>query len=235
MYHFDGTGHTVAITDKDNAVKNRYAYSPYGKVLSQEQLAQPFKYAGQVGILTETDNLYYMRARYYDADVGRFISEDPAGFIDGPNLYAYVGGNPTNLVDPTGLSAQKGQDNSDLKFTYGIQAGARVGLTKILGAKIDIDMGSREISLVTGNQYVNENYTLSLDVAGFSFGLDAYRNAQITNFTFGQDSIHGVLSGQSFEFSPAFQTPWGSSSQEFWQIDFGASFMLGIEGKLDFD
>ncbi|MCB1850400.1 MAG: RHS repeat-associated core domain-containing protein, partial [Gammaproteobacteria bacterium] len=44
-----------------------------------------------------------MRARYYDAEVGRFISEDPAGFIDGLNLYAYVGGNPVNYVDPTGF------------------------------------------------------------------------------------------------------------------------------------
>ena|GEM_PF-2106962 len=43
-----------------------------------------------------------MRARYYDADVGRFISEDPAGFVDGTNLYAYVGGNPIKYVDPTG-------------------------------------------------------------------------------------------------------------------------------------
>lgn len=37
--------------------------------------------------------------------VGRlFISEDPAGFVDGPNLYAYVGGNPIMAVDPSGLS-----------------------------------------------------------------------------------------------------------------------------------
>ena len=48
------------------------------------------------------------------------------------------------------------------------------------------------------------------------------------------DSIHGVLSGQPFLLSPTFQTPWGVSSQEFWLIDFGASFILGIEGRLDF-
>ena len=69
-----------------------------------ELACRPFKYAGQVGIFTESDNLYYMRARYYDAEVGRFISEDPAGFIDGPNLYAYVGGNPIMLIDPTGMA-----------------------------------------------------------------------------------------------------------------------------------
>lgn len=43
-----------------------------------------------------------MRLRYYDASVGRFISEDPSGFTDGPNLFAYVGGNPILFVDPSG-------------------------------------------------------------------------------------------------------------------------------------
>ena len=118
VYHFDGTGHTVALTDKSNVVTHKYAYSPYGKVLGQVDVpSQPFKYAGQVGIFTESENLYYMRARYYDAEVGRFISEDPAGFVDGPNLYAYVGGNPSMLVDPSGLGAE-GEVNL-LKATVG--------------------------------------------------------------------------------------------------------------------
>ena len=70
-----------------------------------ETVPQPFQYAGQVGVMAEGDNLYYMRARYYDAHIGRFISEDPIGFEGGLNLYAYVGGNPINLVDPSGLAA----------------------------------------------------------------------------------------------------------------------------------
>ena len=82
---------------------NTYAYDPYGKIMAQQEtVPQPFKYAGQVGIIDEGINLYYMRARYYDANIGRFISEDPAGFSGGLNLYAYVGGNPMMLVDPSG-------------------------------------------------------------------------------------------------------------------------------------
>lgn len=103
VYHFDGTGHTVAMTNGARVPVNRYAYSPYGEVLGElEQVPQPFKYAGQVGIFAEGDDIYYMRARYYNAETGRFISEDPAGFDGGINLFAYAGGNPTNYVDPNG-------------------------------------------------------------------------------------------------------------------------------------
>jgi RHS repeat-associated protein len=126
VYHFDGTGHTVALTSASNVAVNKYAYSPYGKVTGEEQIAQPFKYAGQVGIFTESASLYYMRARYYDAETGRFISEDPAGFVDGPNLYAYVGGNPIRLVDPTGLSADE----------FGVFEGVRDG-----GSSLIADVG----------------------------------------------------------------------------------------------
>jgi RHS repeat-associated protein len=46
--------------------------------------------------------LYYYRARYYDPKVGRFLSEDPAGTSEGPNLYRYVLNSPVRFVDPTG-------------------------------------------------------------------------------------------------------------------------------------
>ncbi|ATG92605.1 RHS repeat-associated core domain-containing protein [Methylomonas koyamae] len=104
VYHFDGTGHTVAISNASQQTQNTYAYDPYGKLMAKtEAIAQPFQYAGQVGILAEGNNLYYMRARYYDANLGRFISEDPIGHNGGLNLYAYVGGNPIMAVDPDGL------------------------------------------------------------------------------------------------------------------------------------
>ncbi len=103
VYHFDGTGHTVAMTDSNQATVNKYGYTPFGKLLGKtETIPQPFTYVGQYGVMTEADNLYYMRARYYDAEVGRFIKEDPIGFAGGLNLYAYVGGNPVNVIDPSG-------------------------------------------------------------------------------------------------------------------------------------
>jgi RHS repeat-associated protein len=46
--------------------------------------------------------LYYYRARYYSPTTGRFLQNDPKGYVDGPNLYVALGGNPANLVDPRG-------------------------------------------------------------------------------------------------------------------------------------
>ena len=47
--------------------------------------------------------MYYYRNRWYDPEIGRFISEDPIGFAGGDiNLYGYVGNNPQNFIDPYG-------------------------------------------------------------------------------------------------------------------------------------
>jgi RHS repeat-associated protein len=104
FYHFDGLGSTIAITDVSGNVLNKYSYDEYGKVLSQEEaISNPFKYVGQFGVMDEGNGLLYMRARFYDPEVGRFISKDPIRFAGGDlNLYAYVANNPVIGVDPSG-------------------------------------------------------------------------------------------------------------------------------------
>ncbi|MEM5789327.1 MAG: RHS repeat-associated core domain-containing protein, partial [Syntrophobacteraceae bacterium] len=112
-YHFNATGHTVALTDMSGTVVNSYAYDPFGVILAQqESIPQPFKFVGQYGVMAEPaltpdqTGLYYMRARYYDPNVGRFISEDPLGFGGGDvNLFAYVQNDPVNAIDPWGLQS----------------------------------------------------------------------------------------------------------------------------------
>ena len=79
-------------------------FDPWGFVLNYQQVANngnKLKYCGALGHPSEnTSGLIYMRARYYDPLLGRFISEDPAR--DGGNWYAYAGGNPVGMVDADG-------------------------------------------------------------------------------------------------------------------------------------
>ena len=65
--------------------------------------------------MTEPNGLCYMRARYYDPQIGRFISQDPLGFAGGDiNLYLYGHNNPLRFIDPLGLCSRAlGQEIGD--------------------------------------------------------------------------------------------------------------------------
>jgi RHS repeat-associated protein len=99
-YLTDFLGSTTALADDAGAIKTTYGYEPYGEAtVSGEATVNSFQYTGR-----ENDGigLYYYRARYYSPKAKRFISEDPIGQNDGPNVYRYVEGDPLTYNDPTG-------------------------------------------------------------------------------------------------------------------------------------
>ena len=96
----DALGSTLALTDSSGAVKQTYAYEPYGEVSATGVSTNPYQYTGREN---EGNGLYYYRARYYSTALKRFISEDPVGLSAGLNEHTYVLGNPISYNDPKGL------------------------------------------------------------------------------------------------------------------------------------
>jgi len=102
-YQQDGINSITALSNASGSLANTYTYDSFGRLTtSTGTLTNPFQYTGREFDL-ET-GIYEYRARYYDPTVGRFASEDPIGFKSGIDFYTYVRNDPTDLLDPLGLS-----------------------------------------------------------------------------------------------------------------------------------
>ena len=196
-YHFDGTGNTIALTDNSQNVINQYSYTPFGMIMEeQETIPQPFKYVGQCGVMAEVDGLYYMRARYYDADTGRFISEDPIGFKGGDvNLYGYASNNPIMRIDPNGLRDFFLFGEADSVPFLGSEYG--------IGIVIDTDNFMDSGIFTTGGPAVGGNLGLGVGVGyaareleGTSWNIDANLGPLSPTISFDDQGYNGFsLSG----------------------------------------
>ena len=115
LYRKNAQGDITHILDNAGMVVAKYVYDAWGNhaildangtdLASGVGVLNPFRYRSYY--YDEETDLYYLQTRYYDPEVGRFLSQDDVSYlapdsINGLNLYAYCGNNPVMNVDPTG-------------------------------------------------------------------------------------------------------------------------------------
>jgi RHS repeat-associated protein len=103
-FHADERGSIIAVTTSTGSAVQTLTYGPYGD--ANTSAGSRFKYTGQI-TLPELGLSYY-KARMYAPLMGRFLQTDPIGTAGGMNVYGYVGGDPVNNTDPTGLAPRIG-------------------------------------------------------------------------------------------------------------------------------
>jgi RHS repeat-associated protein len=116
FYTKDHLGSIREVVDSGGSEISRYKYDPYGKrsVLA-EAYAPMVGYAGY--FVHTTSAIDFAVFRGFRADIARWISRDPLQEKGGLNLYAYVGNNSINRIDPLGLQWNCNYDQSNGHFT----------------------------------------------------------------------------------------------------------------------
>ena len=147
IYHYNHLGSAIAVTNRNGEVVFRVVYGTYGELIDIRNaggvslltaetaegrtaaevacaLGLEYLYNGQFGVSTGGNGLYYMRARYYNQDIKRFINRDilsgNIGNSQSLNRYCYVQGNPVSLTDPFGLCPTRAEvyKNRALKWLH---------------------------------------------------------------------------------------------------------------------
>jgi RHS repeat-associated protein len=121
-YQLDHLGTPQELTDYGGEIVWSSKYNAYGKVTrlsfgGVEQLEQPLRFQGQY--FDAESGLHYNRHRYYNPDIGRYLTPDPIKLAGGLNQYQYTP-NPTGWVDPLGLNTCPGGDGCE-KPSFGEQ------------------------------------------------------------------------------------------------------------------
>jgi len=105
FYQTDGNGSVTLLFDLNQQVQARYLYDPYGNLLAKSGAmadANRYRFSGKE--FDPRTGLYYFGYRFYEPNFQRWLNQDPIGERGGLNLYAYVGNNPVNYIDPLGLT-----------------------------------------------------------------------------------------------------------------------------------
>ena len=153
-HHSDHLGSSELISDSLGNVVWHADYDAFGSVMNErgEENFTP-NYTGK--FFDQTSGLYYFNARWYDCELGRFTTQDPAR--DGVNWWIYCGGNPITFVDPDGRESEYFNYNNYVK-------GRLFGEANVISAGIQNFFG--EIGNFASNIINGDKASLSLGLKG---------------------------------------------------------------------
>jgi RHS repeat-associated protein len=122
-YVYNGHGDVVALVDSNGTSVASYSYDEFGNLTSSSESLpngwhNPYRYDGAEGVRYDSETgLYWMSVRAYDPTLGRFLSHDPLGRLAALGFdiqpYVYVGNNPVNRRDPSGMLPGRFTDPGD--------------------------------------------------------------------------------------------------------------------------
>jgi RHS repeat-associated protein len=96
-------GSTIALLNSSTTKTDTFDYWPYGEISGRSgTTSTPLKFVGTIGYYSDSDYMNYVRLRYVNTSIGRWIVEDPIGFAGGINKFRYCHGNPVSYIDPSG-------------------------------------------------------------------------------------------------------------------------------------
>ena len=156
----DHLGSSNVVLDGKGELINREEYTPYGNTSFGSFALKRYRFTGKER--DEETEFSYHGARYYASWLGRWISCDPAGIVDGPDLYEYVGGNPIRFHDPNGEEGES---------VHATIASNRQFVAEVLLARRELNEARTEVDRLT--QAYNEafgRYDASLRTKGFGEG-----------------------------------------------------------------
>ena len=181
FYHQDGLGSTVLLSGERGNPEATYEYDAWGNLQDDDgRVSNRYLFTGE-----EQDamtRLYYLRARWYDPSVGRFISKDPSlGFLSSPrslNKYIYAENNPIAITDPSGLRGIRdaGLQQSNLLLAA---SGSMVPSNLISRLATNVALfGAKAFEIITqGTSILSEGITfVGKAIGGYKF-YEAGKNA----------------------------------------------------------
>lgn len=141
--HRDLHGNTAFLTEANGTVVERYEYDLWGarqivdgagQRLAQSTVGNPFGYLGRPHLPGEV--MIDLRARGYHSGLGRFVSVEPSGFVDGLNRYQYGRNDPLTWSDRTGFEPVDEGSSAEATTAWGMAKGVVGGLEGMTGVSV---------------------------------------------------------------------------------------------------